>query len=160
MRFRLLGKILDSDDDMGNVLVMGVVTITILSIFSVVMVSRMIIDAHTSANRVLSSKAFYLADGGIQWGRRYLANGDTIETDLGPISIGDGAVSVQIRRTQIRYPSSSSDDQTDVYSITSTAAVGSAIRQIEEFRYRDPEVASGKVDKEFLLWRDAVADEF
>ena len=64
-----------SDDTKGNALVMGIATITLLSIFGVVMAERMIIDAHAAAKRVVATKAFYVADGGIQYGRRYLQEG-------------------------------------------------------------------------------------
>ncbi len=144
------------DNAMGNVLIIGVMVMILLSMFGVVMVGRMVVDAHTSGNRVVAAKAFYLADGGIQWGRRYLHNGHSASTTLGPTSYGEGTVTVQISRTSIRYPTVTFwGNQPNVYVITSTATVLNTTRQIEEIRYR-----GGGNDKDFLLWREVVADEF
>ena len=156
MKTEWLKRLIRKDSTMGNVLIIGIMTITILTLFGVVMVGRMVVDAHTSANRLVATKAFYLADGGIQCGRRYLHNGNSAATTLGPFNIGEGTVTVQIERTTIRYPTVSFfGNQPDVYIITSTATVLNATRQIEEIRYR-----GGGTDKDFLLWREAVADEF
>ena len=149
-------KIVGNDSTLGNVLIIGVMVMIVLSLFGVTLVGRMIVDAHTSANRVVASKAFYLADGGIQWARRYLHNGNSAATTLGPIGLGDGTVTVTIDRTSVRYPSVSFfGNRPDVYRIVSTATVTGTTREIEELRYR-----GGGSDKQFLLWREAVADEF
>jgi hypothetical protein len=115
------------------------------------MSGRMIIDAHAASKRLVSTKAFYLADGGIQYARRYLWNGNSAETTLGPVSIGDGTVTIEITHEEIYYGSIFS---TDVYRIISTATVGPATRSVVEMRLR-----GGGSDKEFLLWQERVADE-
>ena len=153
---RWFKKLIGNDNTLGNVLIIGVMVMIILSLFGVTLVGRMIVDAHTSANRVVASKAFYLADGGIQWARRYLHNGNSAATTLGPISVGDGTVTVDIEQTRVRYPVVTFfGNRPNVYRIVSTATVGGTTRQIEELRYR-----GGGNDKQFLLWREAVADEF
>ena len=153
---RCLKKITSDDNTLGNVLIIGVMAMIILTLFGVTLVSRMVIDAHTSANRVVATEAFYLADGGIQWGRRYLHNGNSANTTLGPMNFGNGTVTVTVQRTSIRYPTVTLlGNHPDVYIITSTATVKGTTRQIEEIRYR-----GGGTDKDFLLWREAVADEF
>ena len=149
---RLLNKFFTSDSQAGSALIAGIATLTVLSIFGVVMSGRMIIDAKAASKRVVTTKAFYLADGGIQWGRRYLWNGNTDPDTLGPVSVGDGTVTVIITREKIYY--SSMWSSTDVYRIISTATVGPATRSIVEMRYR-----GGGNNKNFLLWRERVADE-
>ncbi len=132
----------------GNVLIMGVMVISILSMFGVSMTYRMIIDSDISARLVAGNRAFYLADSGIQWGRKYLVS-NSANTTLGPFYIADGEVTVDIVQTTVRYP----DPNTvvNIYRITSTATVGPTARIIEELRYR-----GGGTDKDFLLWREDV----
>ncbi len=95
---------------------------------------------------------FYLADSGIQLGRRYLVFNSS-NADLGPFNVGEGQLSVRIRRTRVYYPNRW--NRLNVYRITSTGTVGGTTRQVEELRYR-----GGGNDKDFLLWRENVADEF
>jgi Tfp pilus assembly protein PilX len=137
-----------SQSSKGNVLIMGVMVISILSMFGVSMTYRMIVDADISARLVSGNKALYLADSGIQWGRKYLLN-NSAATTLGPLSIGDGEVTVVITRTTALYP----DENTsiNIYRTTSTAVVEPTTRIIEELRYR-----GGGVDKDFLLWREDI----
>ena len=72
------------------------------------------------------------------------------------MNLGDGTVTVTIERTQVRYPTVTFfGNEPDVYRIVSTATVAGTTREIEELRYR-----GGGNDKQFLLWREAVADEF
>ena len=142
---KIFGSLVRSE---GNVLIMGVMVISILSMFGVAMTYRMIVDADISARLVAGNKAFYLADSGIQWGRKYLVS-NSAATTLGPFYIGDGDVTVEIEQTTALYP----DDATSVniYRITSTAVVGPTTRIVEELRYR-----GGGTDKDFLLWREDV----
>ena len=117
----------------------------------------MIIDAHAASKRVVSTKAFYLADGGIQLGRRYLwhdpdPNPEAAEREpLGTYSIGDGTVTVYITHERIDY-----GGYTNVYRIISTATVGPATRSIVEMRKRN---GGGGDEKDFMLWQERVADE-
>lgn len=119
----------------------------------------MIIDAHAASKRIVSTKAFYLADGGIQLGRRYLwhdpdSNPEASEQNpLGTYSIGDGTITVYITHERIYYPGSSTED---VYRIISTATVGPATRSIVEMRIRN---GGHSDEKDFLLWHERVADE-
>ncbi len=129
-----------------------VIVISILTMFEALMASRMIIDANATAKRLVTHRAFYLADGGIQWGRRRLSQ-STSNTTLGPISVGGGTLTVQNQQTTIRNTYSLTS--VNVYKITSTAVVGEATRQVEEIRYR-----GGGTDKDFFHWRETVADEF
>jgi len=133
----------------GNVLIMGVIVVLILSMLGVVMNYRMIVDADISSRLVVGNRAFYLADSGIQWGRRYLLN-NSAPTTLGPLSIAGGEVTVEIINFSVRYPDPNT--QFNLYLITSTASVGPTTRIIEELRYR-----GGFTDKDFLLWREDVA---
>jgi len=146
---RLLNRFFTSDKQAGSALVAGIAVLSVLSIFGVVMSGRMIIDAKSTSKRVVASKAFYLADGGIQWGRRYLWNGNTDPDTLGPVSIGDGVITVEIDTVEINYGGNQ-----NIYRITSTATVGPTTRSIVEMRHR-----GGASDKQFLLWRERVADE-
>lgn len=143
------------DSARGNVLIMGIAVITLLSMFGVVMVSRMIIDSNIAAHNVLGTQAFYLADSGIQVGRRYLWLGNTASVNLGTHSIGNGTVTVQVDRTTAYYEGYDAGDRENVYRITSTATVGPTTREVEELRWR-----GGGNDKNIMFWREAVADEF
>lgn len=140
----LLGK-----DAKGNVLVASILVITILSLFGTLLVSRMIVDTNASAKKLIALRAFYLADSGIQWGRKYLVAHDS-DTSLGPLTIGGGRVTVVIEDVHVLM----GDDlrNTRVWNIKSTATVGNTTRVVEELRDYD--------DKNFLAWREAVADEF
>ncbi len=135
----------------GNVMIMGVLLASLLAMFGSVMLSRMIVDADISARKISGSKAFYLADSGIQLGRRYLVFSNS-NTSFGPLDIGAGSLTVEIERTTAYYPNA--DDEENVYRITSTATVGNTTRQVMELRYR-----GGGDDKDFMLWRENVADE-
>jgi hypothetical protein len=140
------------DSAAGNILITAVLIISILSMFGAVMSARMISDADATARYVNGNKAFFLADAGVQWARRYLV-GSTANKTFGPATVGGGRVTVQIQQDNI-YTSSGMADQ-DIYRITSTATVGNTTRQVEEFRYR-----GGANDKDFMLWRENTADEF
>lgn len=148
---RLLKEIFNNESQAGNALIAGIAVLTVLSIFGIVMSGRMIIDSKGTSKRVVTTKAFYLADGGIQLGRRYLWNGPATpaETTLGPYSIGDGTITVDITHERIDY-----GGYLDVFRIISTATVGPATRSIVEMRVR-----GGGNNKNFLLWRERVADE-
>jgi len=160
MIIRLLKRVFKNERARGNVLVTGVIVMTLLSVLGVVLVSRMIIDSHASANRAIGTRAFYLADGGLQFARRRLmlfpinmADWDTT------LSIGNGTIVVNVRQDQIRYPDYSTKPY--VYRITSTATIGDATRQVEEIRVRrrfpweGPQIING----EFLIWRETVINE-
>jgi len=136
----------------GNVLITVVLVISILTMFGALMASRMIIDANATSKRLVTHRAFYLADGGIQWGRKRLAI-NTGNITLGPISIGGGTLTVSVQQTTIQNTSSLND--VNVYKITSTAVVGESTRQVEEIRYR-----GGGTDKDFMYWHETVVDEF
>ena len=137
-----------SDGSQGNVLIMGVMVISILSMFGVSMTYRMIVDADISARLVSGNKALFLADSGIQWGRKYLVS-NSAATTLGPFYIGDGEVNVEVELTTALYPDENTSE--NVYRITSTAIVEPTTRIIVELRYR-----GGGTDKDFLLWREDV----
>lgn len=134
----------------GNVLVMGVMIISLMTVLGMAMLSRMVTDSHVSANKAIAMQSFYLADGGIQLGRRWLVNNSSATT-IGPLTIGNGTVRVTVETTTDRIGSSSS---TDVYRITSTGTVGTTSRQIIELRKR-----GNPNNKSFLLWMEAVADQ-
>ena len=136
-------------DDIGNVLILMIAFIAITSMYGVVMVYRTIIDADSSAWRNTSTQALYLADSGIQMGRRYLVS-YTSQATLGPFDIGNGSVTVEITPTRIYYP----DDNTtvDAYGIVSTGTISDITRQVVEYRHR-----GGLLDKEFLIWWEVEA---
>jgi len=138
----------------GNALVAAVLVVSIISMFGAIMTGRMIVDANVSAQKLVATRAFYLADSGVQWARRYLANGNSAATTLGPLSIGGGTVTVVLTQTTIRYTYDLTS--TDVYKIVSTATVGNTTRVVEELRRR----GGGGSDKDFFMWRESVADEF
>ena len=140
------------DSTAGNILITAVLIISILSMFGAVMSARMISDADATARYINANKAFYLADAGVQWARRYLVT-TTVNKTFGPATVGGGRVTVQITQDNV-YTSSGLANQ-DIYRITSTATVGNTTRQVEEFRYR-----GGGTDKDFMFWRENVADEF
>jgi len=144
---------LGDERERGNALVAAVLTVSIISMFGAIMMGRMIIDANASAQKLVGTRAFYLADSGIQLGRKYLANGSSAATTLGPLTIGSGTVTVAIAQTSIDYTSSLNN--VDVYRITSTAVVGNTTRVVEELRRR-----GGGTDKDFFMWHETVADEF
>ncbi|MFH0766427.1 MAG: hypothetical protein V2A61_08430, partial [Calditrichota bacterium] len=123
--------------------------ISLLTMFGAVMLNRMVIDSNISAKKVLGTQAFYLADAGIQMGRRYLKFNSTATT-IGPLSIGSGTLTIQVQLTQVAIGSFS--DKTNVYRILSTATVGPTTRQIEEIRSRP--------NKVFVMWHENVADEY
>ena len=149
-----LKKILKHDNSHGNMLLVGVMVVTLLSMFGVTLVSRMVTDAHAAGRKVTISRAFYLADAGIQYGRRYLALGNTAATTLGPVNLAGGVFTVNIERTDERIGSYWNNE--DVYKITSIAAVGPSTQEIVELRHR----GGGGVDKEFRVWWQSVGDEF
>lgn len=149
----LLRNVFAEERSRGNTLVAAVLVVSVMSMFGGGMVARMIMDSNSSAQKVVSERAFYLADSGIQWARKYLANGNSAATTLGPLNIGSGTVTVVIQQTTIRYTYSLTS--ISVYKITSTATVGNTTRVVEEMRRR-----GGGTDKDFFLWREAVANEF
>lgn len=145
-------EFLKNDSTRGNIVVTVALVVSILTMFGALMASRMIIDANASSKRLVATRAFYLADGGIQWGRKRLTI-STSNTTLGPISIGGGTLTVQVQQATVRNTYSLTS--VDVYRITSTATVGESTRQIEELRRR-----GGGSDKDFFYWRETVVDEF
>jgi Tfp pilus assembly protein PilX len=147
-----------SDSARGNVMIMGVAVISLLSMFGVVLTSRMVVDANTSGKRINGSQAFYLSDAGIQWGRKYLKNGGTANTTLGPLSLGTGTVTVTVRQEQDFWLDWHLAAQTDVYEIISTAQVGNAQRQIMEIRKRG--AGGGYADKQYMAWREDANDDY
>lgn len=158
MIIRLLKRVFKNERARGNVLVTGVIVMTLLSVLGVVLVSRMIIDSHASANRAIGTRAFYLADGGLQFARRRLmlfpinmADWDTT------LSIGNGTIDVSVRQDRIRYPTFW--NRPYVYRITSTATIGDATRQVEEIRRRKRDAADPTTNGEFLIWRETVINE-
>ncbi len=150
--FRRIAGFRHSDSTHGNVLITVIIVVTIMTVFGGVMVSRMILDAHAAVRMLNATRAYDLADSGIEWGLRYLTI-STSNTTLGALSIGGGSVTVSVQQTTVYYTSSLTS--TDVYQITSTATVANCTRQIEELRYR-----GGGSDKKFFLYHEVVADEF
>ncbi len=144
---RILSK---ARSERGIILITGVMMLSFLGLFGSVILSRMITDSDASMRRVVTARAFYLADAGIQWGRKRLVTTTTAGT-LGPITIGSGTIQVEITQTSIRV----GNQNKNVYRLESTGTVGQSIRVIEEFRYR-----GGGTDKQFLLWREVVDDGF
>lgn len=140
------------DSTVGNVMIMGVILVALLTMFGSAMLSKMIVDSNISALKISGAKAFYLADSGIQLGRRYLVF-NSGNRSFGPLSIGQGSVTVVVEKTREYYPDRWS--RKDVYKITSTATVGETTREVMELRYR-----GGWADKDFMLWRENVASEF
>jgi hypothetical protein len=132
------------------ILLTGVMMLSFLGLFGSVILSRMITDADASMRRVVTARAFYLADAGIQWGRKRLVTSSSATT-LGPITVGSGTITVVISQTSIKLGNAN----TNVYRIESTGEVGESTRVIEELRYR-----GGGTDKDFLLWREVVDDGF
>ena len=151
-----LKKILKHDNSYGSMLLVSLMVVTLLAIFGVTIVSRMVIDAHAAGRKVTISRAFYLADGGIQYGRRYLALGNTAATTIGPINLAGGTFTVNIEETQERIGVYTNNEY--VYKITSTATVGPSTQEIVELRHRNP--PGGGVEKEFRVWWQSVGDEF
>ncbi len=150
-----LKKILKHDNSYGNMLLVGVMVVTLLSMFGITLVSRMVTDAHAAGRKVTISRAFYLADAGIQYGRRYLTFGNNPSaTTIGPINLAGGTVTVNIERTEERIGSYWNNER--VYKITSTATVGPSTQVIVELRHR----GGGGVNKEFRVWWQSVGDEF
>ncbi len=153
-----LKKILKHDNSYGNMLLVGVMVVTLLSMFGITLVSRMVTDAHAAGRKVTISRAFYLADAGIQYGRKYLAVTPSatvpVITTLGPVNLAGGSVTVVIRKT--REYINSYWIKKNVYKITSTATVGPSTQEIVELRHR----GGGGVDKEFRVWWQSVGDEF
>jgi len=136
----------------GNILLSAVIVMIILSMFGGIMVSRTIVDSSASAKKLIATRAFYLADAGIQWARKYLVT-NTAATTLGPINYGGGTLTVKIEQTSIYLTYNLNN--ISVYKFTSTAIVGNTTRVIEEMRYR-----GGGSDKDFILWREVVTNEF
>lgn len=140
----------------GNVMVMGVMVISLLTMFGVVMTSRMVIDANITGKRINATRAFYMAESGVQWARRYLVlNTPGSSVSLGTMTLPGGSVSVQIQRTTIYYLGYLNTDEKMVYQIVATASSGEATRQIEEYRRR----GTWTPVKKFEFWREAVVDE-
>ena len=146
------------DNARGNVMIMGVAVLSLLSMFGVVLTSRMVVDANTSGKRVNGSKAFYLSDAGIQWGRRYLKNGGTANTTLGPMALGGGTVTVTVRQESRYWLDWHAAAQTNVYEIISTASVGGTSRRTMEWRKRG--AGGGFANKQFMTWREDAQDDF
>lgn len=148
----LLKKLAANENTMGNALVAGILAITLLSIFGVVLAERMIIDAHAAAKRITSTKAFYAADAGVQVGRRWLClnKGNKDSPPLGPYTIGQGSVTTYVEKARANYFL----DNLKVFRITSVGTAGEATRGILELRWN-----KGELKKEFLLWREFVVDE-
>ncbi len=134
----------------GVILLTGVMMLSFLGLFGSVILSRMITDSDASMRRVVTARAFYLADAGVQWGRKYLVSNSTAIT-LGPTTVGSGTIQVVISQTTIKV----GNQNQNVYRIESTGTVGQSVRVIEEFRHR-----GGGTDKDFLLWREMVDDGF
>ncbi len=145
-----LRKFFKLKSDRGMILLTGVMMLSFLGLFGSVILSRMITDADASMRRVVTARAFYLADAGIQWGRKHLVTSSTAIT-LGPTTVGSGTITVEISNTSIKFNGSN----VNVYRIESTGTVGESERVIEEFRRR-----GGGTDKDFLLWREMVDDGF
>jgi len=136
----------------GSILVTGIIMLSFLSLYGAAMMSRMIVDANSSARKVNASKAYYIAEAGIQWGRKYLvANSNDIS--LGPINFASGTLTVAIIRETIKLNAPNNNQQ--VYRILSTAVLGETSRRIEELRYR-----GGGLEKQFLLYREDIEGEF
>jgi len=142
----------------GNVMIMGVMAITLLSVFGVTLVSRMIVDSNAAAKRINASQAFYLADAGIQLTRRYLKNGFTADTTWNNIPLGAGTYTVVFNDTTVYWMGNGGGDTLRVYQTISTGTVGCATRRIIELRKRVTEV--GFNDKQFITWREDVQNEF
>lgn len=138
--------------DRGNVLLMVVMLMVVFSVFGAAIASRFLVDAHITAQEINSTRAFYLAESGIQWARRYLVNNSN-STTLGPVSLGGGTVRVQIIQTTLVWPRWGNNYS--VYQIVSTGTVGNAKRTIEEFRAR-----GGSHDKKLIFWREVVSSQF
>jgi len=147
-----LRKLFDDEHTKGNALVAAILVVSVITMFGAVMTGRMIVDANVSAQKVVGYRCFYLADSGIQLGRKYLANGSSAATTLGPFTIGAGSVTVRIEQTSVDHTSSLTN--VDVYRITSTATLGNTTRQVEELRRR-----GGGTDKDFFMYHETVADE-
>jgi len=133
-------------------LITGVIMLSFLTLYGAVLMARMILDADSSARRLITTRSLYLAEGGIQWGRKYLTN-NTSATTLGPINYAGGRLTVVIEQGSVRYPNYNTS--TNVYRITATAEVGETRRVIEEVRYR-----GGGSNKQLMYWREAVDDQF
>ncbi len=152
---KVIKKILSNDNSLGNVLITGVVVMTMLSMFGLTLVARMVVDSNVSAMRVVGTKSYYLSEAGVNMGRRYLWLGNTADQTLGPVALGEGSFTVEIDATTARIYGSGFFDREDIYRITSTATVGPTSRQIEELRWR-----GGGNDKNFILYREDPQDEF
>jgi len=149
-----------SDSARGNVMIMGVAVISLLSMFGVVLTSRMVVDANTSGKRINGSQAFYLADAGIQWGRRYLKNSGSpaADTTLNSMSLGAGTVTVTVQQEQDFWLDWHLAAQINTYEILSTAQVGGTQRRIMELRKRG--AGGGYTDKQYLAWREDANDDY
>ncbi len=132
----------------GSILVVGIIMLSFLMLYGAAIMSRMIVDSKASAYKVNAAKAYYIAEAGINWGRKYLVS-NTSETVLGPITFAGGTLTVAITRESARINSANNNVQ--IYRILSTSVLCETGRRIEELRYR-----GGAYNKRLILFREAV----
>lgn len=152
-------------NEKGMTLVAGIMMLLYFTMFGAVMMSQMITDANNSTANVVATRTYYLADAGIQWGRKYIANVNITSNDtnnvpnttLGPYTFAGGSLTVTVTNATIAVGGWAGGNNVTTYRILSTATLGNTTRVIEEFRYKTNQW-NNALNRRFVLYREVVAN--